>query len=352
VVSTAWRPGRARGRHRLHLAVFCLCAFLASGCVGPVTAPGSIGAWLVYWDLERGLDELERHADLFDRVSLFAYELDAMGQPVPAPGAEPARARFLAVCRRAGVSPWATVVNDLRTGAAGVTPKDPAIVAMLLGEPGRRRSHASALATRAAADGFAGLDLDYEQLPPGLAPEMGLFLGELAAELGARGLGLNVVVQPSPGPWPALNPGRVTVMAYNEHGPHSGPGARATPRFVASTQARGRGDRASEPTVALALGGFVWTVQGEVRPLDWTGAAQLAQAAEALERNPVSAVPHLRLADGSEAWFEDPASLEAKWRAARGAGYRHLMLWRLGGNDDSLYDWIASLRSPGGSVRK
>jgi spore germination protein YaaH len=52
----------------------------------------------------------------------------------------------------------------------------------------------------------------------------------------------------------------------------------------------------------------------------------------------------MRLDDGTEVWFENPESLLTKWQAAEKTGFRHLMIWRLGGNDERLFRFIHELR--------
>ena len=105
-------------------------------------------------------------------------------------------------------------------------------------------------------NGFAGLTLDYEGLTNRQAENYQAFVRELAQELAKDNIGLNVLVEPRRGPLPQPGTVRVTVMAYNLHGLHSGPGPWATPAFIAGLGKRGEGDSQGSPTVALAAGGF------------------------------------------------------------------------------------------------
>ena len=59
-----------------------LCAHLAAVVLVPTVAcapsigvpgPQQIQAWMVYFDGDRGLAELQEHGELFDRISLFAF---------------------------------------------------------------------------------------------------------------------------------------------------------------------------------------------------------------------------------------------------------------------------------------
>lgn len=324
------------------LVNFCLALWVA-GCVAPPStpAPESVGTWVVYWDDERGLEELVRHGGLFDYASLFAYELDPAGHPVPAPGVESLRGRFLAETQAQGIQAWATIVNDVRRPDGTVELKNAKIVQDILSDPVRRKDHARLLAERIARDGFRGLHLDYERIDARYADAFRDFVSLLGSELEGRGCDLNVVLEPQRGPRPGPGSARITVMAYNLHGPHGGPGPRATPAFVRDVVPEAGTDRRGTPTVALALAGFMWRPDGGVESVDWSNAYREARHV-VVERGLFNRVPYARLPAG-ELWFEDAESLDVKWRAAHAAGFRGLALWRLGGNDERLFDWLATL---------
>ncbi len=306
--------------------------------------PIQMQAWVVYFDAERGLAEVSEFGDLFDRISLFAYELTPQGRPRPAPGVAMMIPRFLRLAEERGFAPWVTVVNDVRYSSDSAILKDPDLVHQLIADTERRQSHARALAEEVASDGFTGLHLDYEMLAETDSAAFRYFVQELRKELHAAGLGLEVVIEPSRGPLPVPNTTSVSVMGYDLFGPHSGPGPRATPSFVSSLRNRASGDADSAAGLALAVGGFAWEPGGEVRPLDWAHARELlAEAPEAL-RSDVDDVPNARLEDGTEVWFEDSESLLSKWDAAWESGFRRLLLWRLGGNDQQLFQMLEDLR--------
>jgi Glycosyl hydrolases family 18 len=321
-----------------------ICAFLFPGCSSATkpAAPGKLGAWLVYWAAESGLAELKAHGALFHQVSLFAYELDAAGNPRPGPGVTEIIPQFLQLAREKGFQPWVTVVNDVRYPDRKVL-KDKQILENVLGDPRARLAQVRSLAAMVKENGFAGLTLDYEGLENRQAENYRDFVTELAQELAKGNLGLNVLVEPRRGPLPRSKTVRLTVMGYNLHGPHSGPGPRATPAFIASLGKRGTGDLQGSPAVAMAVGGFLWLQAGEVEKVSWRAAFEMAQGAAEVGRNSVDSCPFARWANHSEMWFEDPVSLQAKWQAARHAGYRDVWLWHLGDNDARLFDWLGQL---------
>ncbi len=309
-----------------------------------VTPPTQLQTWVVYFDADRGMAEVRDFGGLFDRISLFAYELSPEGEPVPAPHVPRMIPQFLSMAEESGFAPWITVVNDVRFSGDSAILKDPGLVHDLVGDPVKRDAHARALAERVMIDGFAGLHLDYEQVANSDASDFRVFVEQLHSELEQRGLGLEVVVEPSYGPLPGPNTTNVTVMGYDLYGPHSGPGPRATPEFVTGLQRRASGDTESAAGLALAVSGFAWRPDGEVILLEWARSGQLVEEGQTWQRSPTDGVPNARLADGTELWFEDPESLIIKWDAAWRSGFRRLLLWRLGGNDERLFGILRDLR--------
>ncbi len=334
---------RMRRRLCAHLAAIVLVPTVACAPGISFPKPLQVQAWTVYFDGERGLAELQEHGELFDRVSLFAYELDPDGTPTPAPNMDVMMAPFFRLAATKGFDPWVTVVNDIRYGVDSVLAKDSILVHELIVDPARRLAHAREIAARVEGDGFKGLHLDYEQVPESDEAHFQTFITTLGSELQQRGLRLEIVVEPVSGPLPAAGSASVVVMAYDLFGTHSGPGPRSTPTFVTGLSQRAAVDRDSAAALAVAVGGFAWEPGGEVRALDWLDAQRLAAEAPSTRRNAAD-VPSAHLSDGREIWFEDRKSLLAKWQAAWEAGFRRLAIWRLGGNDERLFDLIGEFR--------
>lgn len=314
-------------------------SFLSCAPVPEIRPPQTIGAWVVYWDAERGLQELDEHGTLFNRVSFFAYELDDEGNLRYAPGFEDKRPRFLDLSKKYGFSPWVTLVNDVRE-EDGVSLKDRDIIRMILNNPILYKKHIKDIIKKVKEDGFEGLDLDYERLHNSDEKEFRRFVTELGQELKKNGLGLNVILEPRKGPSPSSGSVAITVMAYNLHGFGSSPGPRSTPHFISKLSKRGSGDARGAPDVALAVGGYCWETDGTIKQVDWVSGQRLAEDAPQRGRGIFTRVPYARLKNGAEIWFEDAESIQKKWEAAYQAGYRNLMIWRLGGNDEHLFQLL------------
>lgn len=306
--------------------------------------PRELQAWVVYFDIQDGLSELQQHGRLFDRVSLFAYELDPQGNPRPAPKLDETIGPFLRLAEERGFKPWVTVVNDVRYSPDSTVAKDGHLVHNLIIDSTRRAAHARDLASKVSVDGFEGLHLDYERVPQSDTTAFQEFIDALRAELGSRGLGLEIVMEPTGGPLPDPGSTRVTVMAYDLFGEHSGPGPRSTPTFISELGHRASVDGDSAAALALAVSGFAWEPDGGVRSLDWSVARQLADEASDARRRNSDHVPSVTLDDGTVIWYEDAESLFTKWQAAWKAGFRRLAIWRLGGNDESLFDLLRGIK--------
>lgn len=332
-----------------------LALVLAAGCTR-APEPGPIrrlSAWIVDWDLERGLDELARHGRLFDEVHLFA----AYFRPDARPWVDPAWQQRLPDLERwrggTGGELWLTVVNDRLEPSGRHAQKDPDLVRRFLA---RGEAHGRELLELARAWHVDGIELDYERLSD---EEWGRFLdlvGAIRPAFAAAGIRLAIVVEPRPHRFDRELPRGVGIamMAYNLYGPHSGPGPKSTPAFIArSASWLPRANARLPVRLALATGGFEWS-EGRA------GARSLVEA-EALRIRSRRGVPILRSMDGNhphyayrgedgvwrQVWFEDATSLAAQWQAASRAGFDDLAVWRLGGNTEGLFRFLGKRRVSG-----
>jgi spore germination protein len=325
--------------------IILLLVFLTA-CAEPKISlhPEHVSAWLVYWEIEAGLMELEAYGSLLDKVSLFAFELDERGSPQYAPDLVELFPRFFSLAETHGFKPWITVVNDMRKNNGTVLLKETNLLRPILSNPTSRKNHALALATAVAEGNFAGLDLDYEGFDSSDQDSLNSLFSDLSQELRCRGLGFNVIVEPRRALLPLPETVGITIMGYNLHGPHSEAGPRATPQFVAKLGIRNGKGSTSNPTIALATGGFAWSPTGSVRKMNWITAQSALKDTLRTGRDPRTDVPYGDLKDGTKFWYEDAQSIQTKWGAARGVGFNSLILWHLGGNDGELFEWLSESR--------
>lgn len=337
-------------RFSFHVVLFLLLLWALPGvCADVAEVQGAgdeprFGGWLVYWDSAKGIRDLRRAGELFDYVSFFAYELNSEGDPVYAPGMEKRLKKFFKLAGKKGFEPWVTVVNDVRLSENVAIQKDTVLLRGILGNKKKRNAHAKNLARQVADDGFVGLHLDYEALAVSDQDNYRAFVKKLQRECDKRDIALEVVLEPVNGPEPTPGEHDIVVMAYNLHGPHSGPGPVATPSFISSLSSRGLIDRNKEPAVAFSIVGYWWKQDGSVPALRWNDAFAAALSAAEMFRQSGTDVPYALFDDGSQLWYEDEISVLSKYVSADVSGFHDVLFWRLGGLDDRFFALLRNLR--------
>jgi spore germination protein YaaH len=311
-----------------------------------------LGAWITYWDFDRGVQRLASAPGLFDDVFYFVADLDPQGRPALA---RPELAQQLpaALSGRPGSRHWLTVVNDTRP-AKGASPtlKDARAVQQLLGDAELRARHRRAIVELASLHGFSGVDVDYENLFVEDKQRFSGFVKELAADLAARQMRLAVTVQPKRGESRSVGPGaadwsalcqacdRVQVMLYNQHSSRTGPGPVATPSWMREVLAFGGSQCPKDKLVpVLKISGMDWGGGGmkELQHVDVL--ALIAANAAVLERESEGQTPYFRYnaPDGAHTvYFEDAQSVLKKISVLEELGFQRVVLWNLGREDPHL----------------
>lgn len=324
----------------------------APGAVPRLAGNDRLSAWIADWDLTRGLAEWRAHPGLFSSVRVFAAYFDERDHPALSSAwasalGDDARSVF------GSVPALLTVVNDVvGPNGKGNTLKDPELVRRLVSSPQARAGHVDELVRLAERYHFAGLEIDYENVSAAVWPEFSVFIAELYTAASARGLALSVLLQPQrrylAAPLPT-GPDYV-LMGYNLFGSHTGPGPKATPKFLAEQARSLRAIGLLDATaLALATGGFDWTEGKAAKQLVEAEAGgliarmQLPSNRSALDGYLVSRYRDEAGKD-HEVWHADADTFATLWQSARDAGFSRLAVWRLGGNAPALFDWLATLK--------
>ncbi len=216
------------------LAVSLLALGLVAG--GPSASADSqprriVNGWLPYWSMTKALASVTQSGDLWAEGSPLWYQVTGATAIAPHTGA--GDATVVDALRSRGIQLVPTVAESLN--AAGM--------AALLGDPGQRAAHVQALVGLVTANGYDGVDLDYESMNFGgtatdkatvrsgftaLAGELGAALHALKDDVHPQGRLLSVSVGPrtkaddpnwSVHDYAGLAPSvdRFRVMAYNYH---------------------------------------------------------------------------------------------------------------------------------------
>jgi spore germination protein YaaH len=310
--------------------------------------PTVIGA-VPYWDLERGLASVAQNGAFLDEVTPWWYGLAPDGSVVSdLPGG--ANAENTALIRAGG--------GGMRLVPTVASTKDgswaPHVVHDILQDTQRMNAHIDALVTLATSHGFAGLQIDYEDLDAADRDGFSRFIAILAARMHEHDKVLYVTVHPktTDAGYDARNVAqdyaalgraadRLVVMAYDWHWQQSEPGPIAPAqwvedviRYTLTTVDAGR------VVLGLGLYGYDW-VGSSGQPVVWRQATDLAAHAGAVPGwDDESASPHVEYTqDGTahQIWYENARSFDIKLALAEKYDLAGVELWRLGDEDPGTW---------------
>lgn len=336
--------------------LICLC-LLGILCILPNNVKGqppnpeivsSIqSAWVVYWDLENTWQEAEMLIAAGGIPSFFAAYYDASDMLYIPP--ELLEFAWELKQQHEELPMLLTVVNDriLENGRSVL--KEQALVQRLLTDEESMRAHATQLVDLARTNGFAGIDMDYENLGENRAlwRQYAQFLQILYCQLQRKGLQLRVTLEPR-----ALDKANYpkgptyAVMLYNLHGSHSSPGPKASASFIRTTLRLAKKQLGPEVQAAFASGGYVWHPDGKVQDVtEQLALARLKKAGTEAVRDADSGAMYFSHQDskhkGQVVWYADGQTLKSWKRISAEEGITSFALWRLGGNEKaSLMEYL------------
>lgn len=194
-----------------------------------------VSGWLPYWTMPNSLASATANGDLWSDASPFWYEATAAATIVNHTGAGDPAVRDALLT--SGIKVLPTVTESL------TAPQ----MAALLSDPSQRAAHVSTLVGLVTANGYDGIDLDYENMNFGTsdpavrtAVRTGFvtFAGELNAALDAQGKLLSITVGPrtssTDSNWAVFDyagigavADKVRILTYDYHYSGSNPGAIA-----------------------------------------------------------------------------------------------------------------------------
>ncbi len=225
-----------------------------------------------------------------------------------------------------------------------------------LNDPDARSSFRKQVAQFLSSGRYHGLMIDFEAFPAKGQPGYLALLQELSADLHARGMKVYVSVPPHNGEYNyqgvAAAADGVVLMNYDEHYPGSASGPVASQDwFVQNLQFAERVIPREKIICAIANYGYDWALKpknGKLPPGEHDSPAS-AQEAWLSARDSDQDVnfdddamnPHFSYLDERgiqhDVWFLDAVTALNHMRAAQNLGIQTFALWRLGGEDRSLW---------------
>lgn len=320
-------------------------------------SPDFVVAAVPYWNLGPGTSSVGDHAGLVDEVSPWTYGIGPDGTVVSTvPPDEEATARAALERLRATGRPLVPSVSNMVDGQWST-----AAVGSVIHDPARTDRHVRALTELAVDQGYAGLDLDYEELRAGDRAAFTAFVTALAGSLHGAGKRLSVALFAKTDDagddernlaqdYPAIGAvvDEVRLMTYDYHWETSGPGPVAPVDWVRDVLAYATTVIPREKIlVGLTMSGYDW-VGRRARPITVEQATALAddRSPDGVRVDDTSASPWFRYSDDDgrahEVWFEDADSITAKRAAAREAGVGGVFLWMFGPPDDAIWDRLGA----------
>ncbi|HZS22047.1 MAG TPA: glycosyl hydrolase family 18 protein [Pseudonocardiaceae bacterium] len=304
-------------------------------------------ASLPFWNLSAGDTVLAANPGTFNEVSPWIYGLARNGQIVPqAPEVAAQTAAGMAQLRKLGIPVVPTIANRTNDRWA----YEP--VADILHDPAAMTRHVNDIVALVQRENYAGIDIDYEDLPATDRKVFTTFITDLAGALHSKGKVLSVALfaKTSDAGDDQRNAGQdyaaigaaadeVRLMAYDYHWSGSTAGSVAPMPWVRDVLAYAKTQIPPEKIVlGIALSGYDW-VGDQAEVVTWIqcyGRAQKYHATTQWDR--LSESPSFKYTDEQgrehEVWFENADSMAFKLEAAKAAGIRGVYLWMISSEDD------------------
>lgn len=315
----------------------CLCLLaLMLACPGIGAAHSAVGAWLPHWHAQAALMEAQACGDALDTAVCFAAAFDQHDAVLLTDGAADLLRDMQVHYAGTGTAVYLSVVNDVHRDNGRIEHKSEALLRRLLTDDRARARHVDDLLYLVDSCGLDGLEIDYENLgdDPALWQAFAAFIGEVYGILSQEGVGLRVVLSWDAPLHVSLPEGPTySVMCYNLHGPHNGPGPKADPAFLARV-AQTYSSVPGTVRMALSTGGFVWRNGRDAQAVTLLEARAMLRenGAEPLrdESSGAMTASWRQGSDAYEMWYADDLTLHGWMQHTE--GFAGVDLFRLGGS--------------------
>lgn len=307
------------------------------------------GPWVAgyYVDYDQAsLRTLEIRAPHLDQVISFSYNVLADGRIT---GRDPEILRGI-------TSPGKLVLLFLNDKFS------PQVANDLLQSPEARQNAIAGILAKVERFDAAGVQIDFEGVPPARRADLTAFIAELAAALGPRGRTLSMAVPAKTHDNPnnswngafdyealARHLDYLYIMAYDEHWRGGEPGPVASLPWVEQVV---RYAISVMPTSKVLLGvpgyGYDWGPDGGRAFGSKYMVQRLARLGAESQWDPIMGEVVARYTQDGQThvvWYPDERSLAAKLRLARLYNLKGIALWRLGFESDEAWIQMGAFRS-------
>lgn len=208
-----------------------------------IAAPAKFGAWITYFDEEKGIKDYQQVKNKIDSLSLFQVNYKN-GEPVLHQFENKIKAK----------NTYLTFVNDTET-----IQKDSQLLKQIFND----ESQINKMISLTKSQKCKGIELDFENFwdDKRLIKDYFTFTYRLYSACLKNDLKLRIILEPKALKYSTsedyIHGPEYVVMLYNLYGKHSGPGAKATDKWIEQIVEKMKiipGNRG----VAIATGGCVW----------------------------------------------------------------------------------------------
>ncbi len=325
--------------------------------LGPGDKPATVVvASLPFWNLTAGETVLAANRGTFNEVSPWIYGLASNGQIVPqAPEAAAQTTAGMAQLRKLGIPVVPSIANRFNDQWA----YEP--VARILHDPTAMTRHINDIVALVQRENYAGIDIDYEDLPATDRQVFTTFVTRLADALHDKDKILTIAVfaKTNEAGEDQRNAGQdyaaigaaadeVRLMAYDYHWSGSTPGPVAPMPWVRDVLDYAKTQMPAEKIVlGIPVSGYDWA-GGQAEVVTWIQCYGRANAFHAtLQYDRLSQSPSFKYTDAQgrehEVWFENAESTATKLKAAKAAGIRGVYLWMISSEDDRTWTTLHNI---------
>lgn len=342
---------------------FSILALFAFICIGFFNISNAevnkkIIGYIAYWDQARGINTVEINPDLFTEISINWYTLDQTGDVIPYrkdSGATYVDLNIINSLRSKNILIVPTIQNSTNSNWDGQ------LVSNVISNSTLRTNHVTSIVDLVVANGYDGIDIDYEELFATDRANFSTFIQELATALHSKDKILSVSVYPKTselgnwaGPqaqdWSAIGSvaDEVRIMIYGYSWQTSIPGPIAPIDWVNQVLAYAK---TTIPNHKLIHGipsyGIDWVDGGIGEEKLYDTLATIANdIGTQIKWDNASKTPWFQYSLSGinhTVWFENASSTEAKVLATINNGTAGVSIWRLGGEDLKMWSVVRNL---------
>lgn len=320
-------------------------------------------SWIPYWDQKRASASFKANTDLLSHISMFWYYLDKNGKIRKYRRAKEDKG-LLNYARASGVKTLALIAND---DDSSNEDWDRDRVARIIRDRDSRRDHIEDLVKLADKLDFDGINIDYEALHRRDLDNFTRFISELATALHARDKILAVAIHPKTAIADpkedngshaqdlralANSADQLHLMTYGEHGDLSDPGPIASGRWLDDVLGFVLDEQdvpADKLFVGVPVYGEAWQESNceagkcMKHDTDLVFVDVVRRRAQAKDAQLTQAGVDGTLLSYKQGkrkmliWYDDAASVLAKLNLAAKHNVCNAAFWRLGGEDDAIW---------------